>query len=149
MSSSNKYLAVIKELYKGYAAAKNFQKTAGMCRVVSVDKGRVQVEFDVSEEHTNPLGTLHGGMTASLVDIVTSTAVRATGRENVGVTVDLTVSYLAPARIGDTVIVDGSVTKMGRSMAYTRADLRLKSDDSIIATALHTKAFPLMRPPPK
>uniref|UniRef100_A0A915ELS4 Thioesterase domain-containing protein n=1 Tax=Ditylenchus dipsaci TaxID=166011 RepID=A0A915ELS4_9BILA len=114
---SSKYLARIKDIYKSYATIKNFQQVAGSCRVVSVDE-------------------------ASLVDIVTTTAILATERGHPGVSVDLNVSYLAPAKIGDTVVVDAFVTKMGKSLGFTRADLYRKQDNKMIATGMHTKAFP-------
>lgn len=38
-------------------------------RVLSAEEGRVKVEFEVTRDLTNPFGTLHGGYTATLVDI--------------------------------------------------------------------------------
>lgn len=38
-------------------------------RVLSANEGKVKVEFDVTEELTNSIGTLHGGCTATLVDV--------------------------------------------------------------------------------
>uniref|UniRef100_A0A915PBI5 Uncharacterized protein n=1 Tax=Meloidogyne floridensis TaxID=298350 RepID=A0A915PBI5_9BILA len=76
-------------------------------------------------------------MTATLVDIVTTTALMATPQGKAGVTVDLTVS--------ETILIDAWVTKLGRSLSYTSADVYRKVDNTKIATALHTKAFPIMK----
>lgn len=46
-------------------------------------EGRVRVEFDVTEAHANSLGTLHGGAAATLVDIVTTTALMATPKGDI------------------------------------------------------------------
>ncbi len=59
---------------------------------MSVDEGRCIVEFEVEEKHENPAGTLHGGLTASLLDMVTTCALLATPRAHPGVSVDLNVS---------------------------------------------------------
>jgi len=142
--ASSKAFTIAKEFFKACAIGNNFQRCAGGCRLLSVEDGRVKVEFEVKEEHTNPFGTLHGGCTASLVDIVTTAAILAKeGNTHPGVSVDLTVSYLAPAKIGETVVLDASVIKFGRSMAFTKAELHTTHGDRprIIATALHTKAF--------
>lgn len=123
------------------------------CRVTSVKEGNVVVAFDVAEEHTNPFGTLHGGFTATLVDIVTTSACMATQQGLPGVSVDLHIScvlffissilrYLGPAKIGDTVLLDAKVVKLGKRLAFTIAELRRKTDDALIATGVHTKAFP-------
>lgn len=62
--------------------------------MISASEGRVKIEFQVAEEHLNPMGTLHGGCTATLVDIVTSTALLATEKANPGVSVDLCISLV-------------------------------------------------------
>ena len=46
----------------------------------------------VKEDHQNAGGTLHGGVTATLVDMVSTWALMTTGREVPGVSVDLSVS---------------------------------------------------------
>uniref|UniRef100_A0A914M8N2 Acyl-coenzyme A thioesterase 13 n=1 Tax=Meloidogyne incognita TaxID=6306 RepID=A0A914M8N2_MELIC len=124
-----------------YALSKNFQRCAEKCRVVEVEEGRVKVEMEVEEKHTNPFGTLHGGMTATLVDIVTTTALMATPQGKAGVTVDLTINLF----LGESILIDAWVTKLGRSLSYTSADVYRKVDNTKIATALHTKAFPIMK----
>uniref|UniRef100_A0A914V2M9 Acyl-coenzyme A thioesterase 13 n=1 Tax=Plectus sambesii TaxID=2011161 RepID=A0A914V2M9_9BILA len=140
--SSSKYLPFIKEVYKAMSKVDNFQRVANKCRVVNVEEGRCVVEFEVAEEHENPHGTLHGGLTATLVDIVTTSALLATERGHPGVSTDLGVSYLAAAKTGETVVVDAKVLKMGKTLAFTTADLYRKSDNTMIATGRHTKAFP-------
>lgn len=39
-----------------------------------MDNGSLQAEIKVTEEHTNPMGTLHGAFSALLVDSVSSFA---------------------------------------------------------------------------
>lgn len=51
-------------------------------------------------------------------------------------------SCLAAAKLGETIILDAEVIRSGRSIAFTKADLYRKADNTPIATALHTKAFP-------
>ena len=141
-SASGKYLSLVKQYFKNCASATSFQRCTANCRLISVDEGRVQVEMEVGEEHTNPFGTLHGGFTATIVDIVTTSACIATKRESGGVSVNLTVNYLAPANIGDTILVDAQVTRLGRTVAFTTAEIYRKRDNTRIASAMHTKAFP-------
>lgn len=109
---------------------------------MEVQEGHVSVELDVEEEHANTFGTLHGGFTAALIDIVTTTALCATRRGKPGVSVDLHVTYLAPAKIGETIVVNAYVTRRGQNLGFTTADIYRKSDHTKIATAMHTKAFP-------
>ncbi|KAF7630019.1 4HBT domain-containing protein [Meloidogyne graminicola] len=82
-------------------------------------------------------------MTATLIDIVTTTALIATPQGRPGVSIDLTINYLAPAKLGETIIIDAWVNKLGKTLGYTSANIYRKSDNTKIVTALHTKAFPI------
>ena len=60
--------------------------------VVSAGAGRCLCELKVDQEHTNRMGNLHGGLTAALVDTVSTVAVMTTGNNVPGVSVELSVS---------------------------------------------------------
>ena len=63
--------------------------------VVSAAPGKVICEMKVEEQHTNRIGTLHGGMTATLVDVVSSVALLCTERGTVGISVDMNITYVS------------------------------------------------------
>lgn len=46
----------------------------------------------VEPEHTNIYGTLHGGLTATLIDVCTSIAMSTHPKQGNGVSVDLNIS---------------------------------------------------------
>lgn len=54
--------------------------------------GRCRAELVVAPEHQNKMGTLHGGLTATLVDTVSTVALVSSSAGVGGVTVDLHVS---------------------------------------------------------
>ena len=62
-------------------------------KVVSADKGRCEVEIAVDESHLNRMGFLHGGMTATLVDNVSTLAI-ISNDSHPGVSVDMNVTYV-------------------------------------------------------
>lgn len=67
------------------------------CNVAEGEPGRILIEgFVVGEEHLNRHGKFHGGVSATLVDVVSSLAaispVDAKGLESTGVSLDLCVS---------------------------------------------------------
>ncbi len=43
-------------------------------KVISAADGKCDIELKVETEHTNIYGTLHGGLTATLVDIISGFA---------------------------------------------------------------------------
>ncbi|KHJ83688.1 hypothetical protein OESDEN_16611 [Oesophagostomum dentatum] len=143
--SSSKYLQGLKAFIERCGKSKNFHQFAGNIRALSASEGHVKVEFEVSEAMLNPVGTLHGGCTATLVDMFTTAACVASPRGLPGVSVDLHVTYLSAVKEGETVVIDAEVTKAGRTLSFTKADLIHKASNRIIATGLHTKAFPVAK----
>lgn len=62
--------------------------------LVSAAPGKVICEMKVEEQHTNQLGTLHGGMTATLVDVISTLALLCTERGMPGVSIDMNITYV-------------------------------------------------------
>ena len=61
-------------------------------RVVSAGNGNCCCKMVVEEEHENRNGMLHGGMVATLVDIVTTAGLMTSDWEAPGVSIELSVS---------------------------------------------------------
>ncbi|CAJ0608647.1 unnamed protein product [Cylicocyclus nassatus] len=140
--SSSKYLQGLKSFIGTCAKSKDFHQFAGKIRPISATEGHVKVEFEVIPAMLNPAGTLHGGCTATLVDMFTTQACMASPRGLPGVSVDMHITYLSAAKEGETVLIDAEVIREGKTLTFTRADLINTATDKIIATGLHTKAFP-------
>ncbi len=105
-------------------------------RVTEADPGRVVITCEIGEHLCNPIGTVHGGVAASLLDSVAGSAVHTTVPAGAGyTTLDLTVHYLRPitADIG-TVRAIGTVINRGRRTALANAELR-DSNDRLLAHA--------------
>lgn len=63
-------------------------------KVVSGGNGKCVCELKVDESHTNRAGMLHGGMTAMLVDSISTMALMTTERGMPGVSVDMSISLV-------------------------------------------------------
>ncbi|CAJ0578914.1 unnamed protein product, partial [Mesorhabditis spiculigera] len=126
---------------------KSFQKTVNFNRIaekvipVKATPNHLQCELVLGREHLNSKGTLHGGMTAAIVDIVTARAVGLTNRNQGMASIEISVSYLAPIQLGDTVLIQATVLKHGRNIAFTECEFRRKSDDKLCVKARHTIAL--------
>ncbi|WP_026928092.1 PaaI family thioesterase [Granulicoccus phenolivorans] len=107
--------------------------------IVSVTEGDVVMTAEPHESHYNPIGSVHGGFFAILLDSVCGCAVHSTLPAGVGyTTLELKVSFLRgiTADTG-TVTAHGWVTKPGRSAAFAEGDIR-DSDGRVLATASST-----------
>ncbi|WP_236783333.1 PaaI family thioesterase [Arthrobacter dokdonensis] len=91
------------------------------------------------ESHYNPIGSIHGGFFATVLDSACGCAVHSTLQAGVGYTsLEIKVSFLRPitAETG-TVTAHGWVTRRGRTAAFAEADIR-DSDGRVLATASST-----------
>ena len=87
------------------------------------EDGRAGLSLDVTDDHLNEAGTLHGGVLATLVDTAMGQAVRSsTGEDDVPATSQLTVTYLRPGRPG-TVVVTATVRTQGEHLTVCEADV--------------------------
>jgi uncharacterized protein (TIGR00369 family) len=65
--------------------------------VVEAEKGRVVVAVEPNDIHLNPYGTIHGGLTATLLDSCMGLAVQSTLGKGVGqTTVEFKISLMRP-----------------------------------------------------
>jgi acyl-coenzyme A thioesterase 13 len=63
--------------------------------LVSAAPEKLICEMKVEEEHANKHGTLHGGLTATLVDNISTMALVCTERGVPGVSVDMNITYVS------------------------------------------------------
>ena len=114
--------------------------------ISEVDHGRVTVELEPQDKHYNPIGMVHGGVTATLLDTVMGCAVHSTLPQGVGYsTADISVRYLRPITVRTGAIVAvGTVVHQGRRTATAEARLMDKSMGQLLATA--TSTLLLVRP---
>ncbi|MBD3004229.1 PaaI family thioesterase [Streptomyces sp. 5-10] len=96
----------------------NIRRLLGM-RFDEVDHGRIVMSLNTCPDFTNPLGTVHGGVAATLLDSVMGCAVHSTLPAGVGyTTLELKVNYIRAARTdGQTLTATGTVIHAGRRTA--------------------------------
>ncbi|SMD12144.1 uncharacterized domain 1-containing protein [Desulfocicer vacuolatum DSM 3385] len=92
-------------------------------RVTELDTGSSKVVVDISKNHMNPFGGLHGGVFSSVLDTAAYWSAYCDLQEDQGlVTIDLKVDLLAPV-LDKTVIVTGKRIKSGRTLFLTEAQM--------------------------
>lgn len=116
-----------------------FDRNLEKVTLVSAAPGKLICEMKVEEQHANKMGTLHGGMIATLVDVISSLALLCTERGISGVSVDMNITYMSPAKVGEDILITAHVLKEGRSLSFASVDLMNKATGKLIAQGRHTK----------
>ncbi|KGO87267.1 thioesterase [Flavobacterium rivuli WB 3.3-2 = DSM 21788] len=91
--------------------------------ILSVDEGSLAFQYTVRHEMTNPFGTLHGGITAAMIDDAIGATLIAYGEPYFHVTVNLAIDYFAAAKEGDVIIAHTQVIKKGRQLVNAQCDV--------------------------
>lgn len=114
----------------------SFNATLGF-KVVRVWKDGITMEAAVRPELTNIFGTLHGGVTATLVDAAAGVALFGQlGGQRAVTTVELKVNYLNPAG-GGKVRARSKIIKLGKTLAVISVDVH-DEHGKAVATGLVT-----------
>ena len=107
-------------------------------RIVEWKDGKASLSVELVPSHLNPLGFVHGGLFATMLDV----ALAMTGSYRPapddllpGLTLSLTLQYLTPMHIKDGVaMAEARRTGGGKSIFYAEGEV-LAFDGRIIATA--------------
>jgi uncharacterized protein (TIGR00369 family) len=106
--------------------------------LTAIAPGRIEAELAMAEQHLQQRGFAHGGLIATLADLVAGFAAVTLVPDNFGVvTADLRVSYLHPG-VGQKLKAIGWVLKAGRRLHFCEAEVWC--DDLLIAKASATMA---------
>ncbi|HEX5012174.1 MAG TPA: PaaI family thioesterase [Planctomycetota bacterium] len=115
-------------------------------RVLAAERGRVTFTARADARHLNPMGGVHGGFMAAVLDSATGTAVQTTLEPGASYsTVDLHVQMLKPVPTDRDLSAEGRVLHSSRNVAAAEADLR-DADGALLARATATCVIHRPRP---
>ncbi|MBO1503587.1 PaaI family thioesterase [Serratia proteamaculans] len=107
-------------------------------KAVSIEEGYVKIVARADQRHLNPLGGVHGGFAATVLDSVTGCAVHSTLEAGVGYgTVDLQVKMLRPVPKDTDLIAEGRIVHISKNLGVSEGSLK-SGDGKLLATATAT-----------
>jgi uncharacterized protein (TIGR00369 family) len=100
-------------------------------------QGTARLSMPLPRHFTNSLGTAHGGVIMSLLDVALCTAARTLHPDSVGVvTIDMSTSFIGGGN-GSRLVADARVLKDARTMSFVEAEAK-NEDGSLVAKAIAT-----------
>ncbi|KAA1466659.1 Thioesterase/thiol ester dehydrase-isomerase [Dentipellis sp. KUC8613] len=113
----------------------------------SRQEARVVCETEVAEDMLNIAGNMHGGCSAFLVDVCSSTPFAALSPEGaMGVSQAINMVYHAPARLGDKLKIVSTTIAVGARVMSARCEIWDTTNHRLVASGVHVKMDPS---PPK
>lgn len=107
---------------------------------ISSSEGIGELPITVNESAVNPNGFLHGGIVYLLADVCAYAGLLSMlDPEQDAVTHDIHVSVIRPATLGDSLLFQSKVIRLGKRIAFL--EVQVLKDNSIIASARVTKSI--------
>jgi len=93
-------------------------------RIVHVEEGFVRFKVKADERHLNPMGGVHGGFSATILDTVTGVAVHSVMEAGVAYsTINLNVKMIRPIPVDTELIAEGSLINRSRRLAVSEGKI--------------------------
>ena len=103
----------------------------------TLGQGEARLSLPIEAHLTNSLGTVHGGVIMSLLDVALCTAARTLHPDSVGVvTIDMSTSFIGGGS-GARLLAEARVLKDARSMSFVEGEAR-NEDGTLVAKAMAT-----------
>ena len=101
--------------------------------VLSAEEGKLSFKYIIRKEMTNPMGTLHGGVTAAIIDDVIGATMFSFGEPVFYTTINNVIDYFAPAKEGDVIIAETFIVKKGRQIVNAQCEIWNEDKSRMIA----------------
>ncbi len=99
--------------------------------VEKTDRGYARITMPMREALGNTYGIVHGGVCAALVDTAIGIALRTLKFKIL--TVETSTTYLAPAKLTDTLVAEGRLVNAGKKLLHASAEIKTK-EGTVVAT---------------
>ena len=118
------------------AVAATLQSTLGQVRIVSWEGGRAVIEYEVGPQMCHSGGVAQGGFVCGWIDAAMAHASLSIAPEMTPMSLELKVSYFAPARPG-RVTAEGWIERRGKATCFAEGRL-LDQAGKVLAKASST-----------
>ena len=116
-------MELLEKVIRGEISHPSMATTIPM-KLVKAEKGFAEFEARADKNHLNPMGTIHGGFTATVLDSVTGCAVHTMlGPEDKYATIDLNVKMLKPIPMDVTLKARANVIHCSKRLGVSEGTL--------------------------
>lgn len=115
-------------------------------QISTIEAGLIEGSLDLQQHHLQQMGFVHGGVTATVADLVSGFAAFTLVKKGQGmVTVDLRVSYLNPGK-GDKLFAKGYVIKPGQKLVFCESEIWVMNGTQQVMTAKASATMAIVNP---
>jgi acyl-coenzyme A thioesterase 13 len=101
--------------------------------IKEVSYGSLICEFTIRKDMTNPMGMLHGGVSAGIIDDIIGATIYSMDLSHQFTTINNYIDYFSPSMEGDIIEARTTVIKLGRLIINLQCEIWLPSKKRLIA----------------
>jgi acyl-coenzyme A thioesterase 13 len=101
--------------------------------VISAEEGHLEFQYKVRPEWLNPVGNLHGGVTAAIIDDVLGATMFSLNQPTFFTTINNVIDYFSTAKEGENIIAETKIIKQGRQFINAQCEIWNKDKTKLIA----------------
>ncbi|WP_262149764.1 PaaI family thioesterase [Chryseobacterium foetidum] len=91
--------------------------------VVSAEEGRIEFQYTVREEWLNPMGNMHGGITAAIIDDIIGATMFSLNENNFIVTINNSIDYFSTAKLNEKIVAETKIIKRGKQFVNAECEV--------------------------
>ncbi len=131
-------------IVKGYINANNFGVLLGM-EFDIVGPGNIVYSMPITEQHLATPIAAHGGSISALMDATMGVCALSEVLEQGKVvsTIELKISFIAPALLGDTMHTTAHIVKSGNRMLFVEGEMRNQRGELVAVGSGTFNAYPM------
>jgi len=101
--------------------------------VLSAEEGKIAFKYTVRGEWLNPMGNLHGGVTAAIIDDSIGATMFTLNEKDFIVTVNNSIDYFSTAKENDHIIAETKIIKRGKQFVNAQCEIWNANKTRLIA----------------
>ena len=101
--------------------------------VISAEKGQLEFQYTIRPEWLNPIGNLHGGITAAIIDDVLGATMFSLNEPTFYTTINNVIDYFGIAKEGENIIAETHITKLGKQFINATCEVWNSDKSRLIA----------------
>ncbi len=82
--------------------------------ILSAEKGHLEFQYMIRLEWLNPIGNIHGGITAAIIDDALGATMFSLNEPTFYTTINNVIDYFSVGKEGENIIAETHITKLGK-----------------------------------
>ncbi|MDR2282152.1 MAG: PaaI family thioesterase [Sphingobacterium sp.] len=101
--------------------------------ILVAEEGHLEFKYKIRPEWLNPIGYLHGGVTAAIIDDMLGATMFSFNEDTFYITINNSIDYFSIAKDGDDIIAETKIIKRGKQFVNAQCEIWNDSKTRLIA----------------